>query len=145
MLNCNFLILYFPETLCGHSVTDCFLTMQGNYLASEAGYALNTGDTGQTLEGTMPAGLAACETPRLAISLLVRPENPVATDEEENAPRRLFPNPTTGMITLDGLPAGQLDVHLFSMSGQSLGQLFRGRHDGKSRFSLQLPDIPSGL
>ncbi|MCO6489813.1 MAG: T9SS type A sorting domain-containing protein [Phaeodactylibacter sp.] len=101
--------------------------------------------TGQELLGTMPAGLAHCESPRLAISLLVQSENPVPASEERVGQPRLFPNPTTGAIVMDGMAAGSLDIQLFSVSGQFLGQLFSGYHNGESLLNLQLPDIPPGL
>lgn len=102
-------------------------------------------EMGQKLLGTMPAGLAHCESPRLAISLLVQSENPVPVSEERVGQLRLFPNPTTEGLTLDGLAAGYLNVQLFSINGQNLGQLFNGHYDGKSPLSLRLPDVPPGL
>ncbi|MCO6492542.1 MAG: T9SS type A sorting domain-containing protein [Phaeodactylibacter sp.] len=109
--------------------------------------------TGQELLGTMPAfgcahaetGLAHCESPRLAISLLVQSENPLFTEEGGGGRPRLFPNPTTEGLTLDGMAAGYLNVQLFSINGQNLGQLFNGYYDGKSPLSLRLPDVPPGL
>ena len=99
----------------------------------------------RSTELTPKSGLAHCESPRLAISLLAQSENPVSTREEGGGLLRLFPNPTTGAVVMDGMAEGQLDVRLFSMSGQNLGQLFNGYYDGKSPLSLHLPDIPPGL
>lgn len=101
--------------------------------------------TGQELLGTMPAGLAHCESPRLAISLVVQSENPVSAAEEGRGNPRLFPNPTTGAIVVEGMAAGSLDIQLYSVSGQFLGQLFSGYHNGESLLNLHLPDIPPGL
>ncbi|MCO6487455.1 MAG: S8 family peptidase, partial [Phaeodactylibacter sp.] len=101
--------------------------------------------TGQELLGTMPAGLAHCESPRLAISLVVQSENPVAASKENAGQPRLFPNPTTGTVIIDGMAEGQLNVRLFSMSGQNLGHLFNGYYNGKSPLSLHLPGLPPGL
>ncbi|MCB0570393.1 MAG: S8 family serine peptidase, partial [Phaeodactylibacter sp.] len=54
-------------------------------------YRVYDNGTGENLEAIMPAGLAHCESPRLAISLLVQSENPVSTNEPERANWRLFP------------------------------------------------------
>ncbi|MCO6489815.1 MAG: S8 family peptidase, partial [Phaeodactylibacter sp.] len=101
--------------------------------------------TGQELLGTMPAGLAHCESPRLAISLVVQSENHVSAAEEGRGNPRLFPNLTTGAIVVEGMEEGQLDIQLLSMSGQNLGQLFSGYYGGKSSLNLQLPQVPAGL
>ncbi len=113
------------------------------FQATLAGYSYRVYDQGQ--EGVMPAGLAHCESPRLAISLLVRSENPVGVEEQEKPNWRLFPNPASGEITLDGMGAGYLDVQLLTMSGQSLGRLFRGYFDGSPALNLQLGPIPPGM
>ncbi len=108
-------------------------------------YAIYDNETGENLEAIMPAGLAHCESPRLAISLLVRSENPVSANEAERPDWRLFPNPTSGEITLEGIATGYLDVRLFSINGQQLAQLFQGNYQGSSTLELKIPDIPPGI
>lgn len=113
---------------------------------SGAGWSASAiGETGENLEAVMPAGLANCESPRLAISLLVRSENPVSANETERPDWRLFPNPTSGEITLEGIATGYLDVRLFSINGQQLAQLFQGNYQGSSTLELKIPDIPPGI
>ncbi|MCB0555987.1 MAG: hypothetical protein KDD02_20745 [Phaeodactylibacter sp.] len=76
----------------------------------------------------MPAGLAHCESLRLAISLLVQSENPVSANEPERVNWRLFPNPTSGEMPLEGIATAYLDGRLFSMDGRQLAQLFKGSY-----------------
>ena len=93
----------------------------------------------------MPAGLAHCESLRLAISLLVQSENPVSANEPERVNWRLFPNPTSGEMPLEGIATAYLDGRLFSMDGRQLAQLFKGSYQGGATLGLQIPNIPSGI
>ncbi|MCB9272549.1 MAG: T9SS type A sorting domain-containing protein [Lewinellaceae bacterium] len=72
-------------------------------------------------------------------------ENPVSTNEPARPGWRLFPNPTSGEITLNGIGPGYLDVRLFSINGQQLALLYQENDYQGNLLNLSLPEIPPGF